>query len=131
MNCVFATLGLEQGGFEALRRWETPVLCEGLLSVNGVGLETADDILLYAFKRPMFVIDAYTRRAFARIGVVTGEESYETLRLGFERALGSDVALFNDYHAQIVGLGHFFCRLKPKCSECPLAVRCEFAQKDK
>ena len=118
---------LEQGGFEALRRRRTPVLREGLLSVHGVGPETADDILLYAFKRPVFVIDTYTRRAFARIGLVTGEESYEALRLGFERALGPDVALFNDYHAQIVGLGHFFCRPKPKCLECPLAVCCDFA----
>ena len=121
---------LEQGGFEALRRWETPALREGLLSVNGVGPETADDILLYAFERPVFVIDAYTRRAFARIGLVTGEESYETLRLGFERALGPDVALFNDYHAQIVGLGHFFCRPKPKCSACPLSICCDFAKRE-
>lgn len=121
---------LEQGSFEALRDWDTEALRAGLLGVHGVGPETADDILLYAFERPVFVIDAYTRRAFARLGLVGGKEDYETLRAGFERALGPDVALFNDYHAQIVGLGHFFCRPRPLCADCPVSEICDYARQN-
>ncbi|RMD71623.1 MAG: endonuclease, partial [Gammaproteobacteria bacterium] len=59
---------LQQGGFEALRRWPTGKLRHALLAIHGIGPETADDILLYAFSRPVFVIDAYTRRIFSRLG---------------------------------------------------------------
>lgn len=83
----FCAWYLEQGGYDALRRWDTEPLRAGLLSVNGVGYETADDILLYAFERPVFVIDAYTRRIFARLGLVDEGSGYETLRHTFESAL--------------------------------------------
>ena len=123
---AFCTWYLERGGFQELNGLDTQTLRDGLLSVNGIGPETADDMLLYAFERPVFVIDAYTRRAFSRLGVVNGDEGYEPLRRGFERALGPDVALFNDYHAQIVALGKHFCRPKPRCGNCPLTEVCEF-----
>jgi endonuclease III related protein len=71
---------LAQGGYKILAREETEALRRKLLGLNGLGPETADDILLYAFKRPVFVIDAYTRRLFARIGVIRGDEGYEELR---------------------------------------------------
>jgi len=83
----FCVWYLEQGGYDALRVWDTETLRAGLLSVNGVGPETADDILLYAFERPVFVIDAYTRRIFMRLGLVDERAGYETLRHIFESAL--------------------------------------------
>jgi endonuclease-3 related protein len=95
-----------------------------LLGVKGIGPETADDILLYAFERPVFVIDAYTRRLFARLGLFTGTEDYDTLRLGFERALGPDADLFNEYHALIVRHAKEVCRVKPDCQRCVLATAC-------
>ncbi|SFC97371.1 DNA-3-methyladenine glycosylase III [Thiohalospira halophila DSM 15071] len=122
---------LDAGGYHALARWPTEDLRTGLLSVKGVGRETADDILLYAFHRPVFVIDAYTRRIFARLGLVTGEEGYEALRETFEAALAEQpepVALFNEYHALIVAHGKDICRPRPRCSECVLVQRCSHAE---
>lgn len=115
---------LEAGGYEALSALETQPLRHALLAVNGVGPETADDILLYAFERPVFVIDAYTRRLFARLALIAGDEDYESLRLAIERALGPDTALFNDYHALIVAHAKEVCRVKPRCAECALRHGC-------
>jgi endonuclease-3 related protein len=115
---------LQQGGVAKLARRDTLHLREALLDVHGVGPETADDILLYAFTRPVFVIDAYTRRLFARLGLIVGTESYEQLRSGFETALGADVALFNEYHALIVHHAKDVCRPRPRCGQCCLARGC-------
>ncbi len=114
----------EQGGVEILGDIKTTRLRKLLLGVKGVGPETADDMLLYAFQRPVFVIDAYTRRIFSRLGMVSGDESYEVLRMGFESALEADAVLFNEYHALIVRHAKTFCSKKPKCAGCPLAARC-------
>ena len=93
---------LDQGGYDVLSRRPTPDLRKQLLSVNGIGPETADDMLLYAFSRPVFVVDAYTRRLFSRLGNVNGNEDYEELRGMFEKKIGADVPLYNEYHALIV-----------------------------
>ncbi|HEY5720277.1 MAG TPA: endonuclease, partial [Gammaproteobacteria bacterium] len=93
----FCSWYLEQGGRARLARWGTGRLRDALLGVHGIGAETADDILLYAFARPVFVIDAYTRRLCARLGLARGDEPYEVLRAAFEQALGPDVPLFNEY----------------------------------
>jgi len=95
------------------------------LSVHGIGPETADDILLYAFNRPVFVIDAYTRRLLTRLGLVQGKPNYETLRHAFERALGADAAMFNEYHALIDHHTKEICRPKPKCEICCLKTLCQ------
>lgn len=118
---------LAEGGYERLKRWDTERLRRALLSVKGVGPETADDMLLYAFERPVFVIDAYTRRLLTRLGLVSGEESYETLRARFETFFGREpgnVDLFNEYHALIVEHAKLACRKRPECRECPLAAAC-------
>ncbi|MGD9000468.1 MAG: endonuclease [Granulosicoccaceae bacterium] len=116
---------LESGGYETLRRMQTAHLRKALLSVNGVGLETADDILLYAFKRKVFVIDAYTRRMFSRLGLVDPDWHYEQLRQYFEDKLHREsVALFCQYHALIVMHGKELCRPKPRCDDCLLRSRC-------
>jgi endonuclease-3 related protein len=118
---------LQHGGYDALRALDTETLRRALLSVNGVGLETADDMALYAFRRPVFVIDAYTRRIFSRLGLDNGKEGYEALRRMFERRLPGDVQLFNEYHALIVRLGKDVCRKRPRCGECCLAPVCPSA----
>jgi endonuclease-3 related protein len=118
---------VQQGGVRQLAKRPTPELRQALLAVHGIGPETADDILLYAFERPVFVIDAYTHRDFDRLGISKGGEDYETLRRLFERALKPDVALFNEYHALIVRHGKDVCKKKPLCSRCCLAPRCPSA----
>lgn len=121
---AFCRFLLERGGEEALGEEDTAVLRRDLLGVHGVGPETADDMLLYAFERPVFVIDAYTRRIFSRLGLIGGDEPYEGLRRGFELALGPDVGLFNEYHALIVRHAKEACSKRPRCADCCLARHC-------
>jgi len=116
---------LLSGGFDALQKLATEDLRKQLLQVHGVGPETADDILLYAFQRPVFVIDAYTRRLFSRLGWVSGDEPYDVLRLELEKRLGDDIVLFNEYHALLVMHGKETCRPKPRCGQCMLTQVCE------
>jgi len=115
---------LEQGGEAALANRSTGELRQRLLAVKGIGPETADDILLYAFARPVFVVDAYTRRIFTRLGLISGGESYEQLRHGCETALGSDTAMYNEYHALIVHHAKQACRTHPECGGCVLRDLC-------
>lgn len=115
---------VDAGKFSMLSRQSTADLRAALLAVNGIGPETADDILLYAFERPVFVIDAYTRRFFARLGLIQGDEGYEQLRVAIEDALGADVALFNEYHALIVIHAKDICRVRPRCELCILRKTC-------
>ena len=119
---------IDAGGYAALEKIPTDALRQALLSVHGIGPETADDILLYAFSRPVFVIDAYTRRLFSRLGMIAGDEPYEKLRLMIEQTLGADVELFNEYHALIVQHAREICRTRPVCGQCMLKVRCPAAQ---
>jgi endonuclease III related protein len=113
-----------EGGLKRLAAMSTEELRGALLAVHGIGPETADDILLYAFERPVFVIDAYTRRVFARLGAIEGLEPYEMLRCAFEMSLGEDVPLYNEYHALIVRHGKETCRKTPLCHGCCLATVC-------
>ena len=113
------------GGHDALAELDTPTLRHALLAIHGIGPETADDMVLYAFERPVFVVDAYTRRLFTRLGLLDGDEGYETIRARFEQALGPDVPLFNEYHALIVRHAKDICRSRaPRCSHCCLAHMC-------
>ncbi|OGI50097.1 MAG: endonuclease [Candidatus Muproteobacteria bacterium RIFCSPHIGHO2_12_FULL_60_33] len=115
---------MEQGGVKKLARLSTDQLRHALLDVHGIGPETADDILLYAFNRPVFVIDAYTRRIFARLGLIAGDEHYEALRGLFESELEFSAPLFNEYHALIVAHGKDVCKKRPLCGNCSLAEAC-------
>lgn len=116
---------LEQGGEGELKKIGTDNLRTALLEINGIGPETADDILLYAFDRPVFVIDAYTRRIFRRLGLIQGKEPYEQLRSLFENNLTRESTLFNEYHALIVIHGKDVCKTKPHCQQCCLSENCE------
>ena len=114
------------GGLRAMDAMETVELRARLLAVNGVGPETADDILLYAFERPVFVIDAYTRRLFARLGLASGDEAYDELRIGVETALPGEVGWYQEFHALVVAHGKQRCRPKPACPGCPILAACGF-----
>ncbi len=124
---------LDAGGFDTLDRLETPVLREQVLSVNGVGPETADDIVLYAFGRPVFVIDTYTRRIFSRVDAIRGDEPYEDLRSLLENAFADEpdrVKLFNQFHALIVVHAKAYCQKKRTCTGCCLASQCPGTHSD-
>src|ERR1700730_4804547 len=105
------------------RMFDTPTveLRVKLLSVHGIGPETADSILLYAGSHPVFVVDAYTHRIFGRHGITDGKPQYESVRAFFEGALPRDSQLFNEFHALVVNTGKNWCRKNdPRCEECPL-----------
>jgi endonuclease-3 related protein len=115
---------LKEGELKRLQKRTTEELRKALLSVNGIGPETADDILLYAFHRPVFVIDTYTRRLFQRLDFIKGDEPYEALRSWLEESLGLKSLLFNEYHALIVQHAKVACRKKPLCQNCVLKNKC-------
>ncbi len=121
---AFCQWYVEQGEWEGLAQLETDALRNALLAVHGIGPETADDILLYAFERPVFVIDAYTRRIFSRLDLVDGGKGYEELRIFFEDQLVTNHQLFNEYHALIVEHGKEVCRTRPRCDTCVLRAHC-------
>ncbi len=125
---------LDRGGYAVLSSWQDEPLRAALLGVHGVGPETADDILLYAFERPFFVVDAYTRRLFVRLGLVDEGIAYEALRAFLEQAVvekGRDrerrVECFNEFHALIVVHAKTRCRPRPRCGDCPLKSGCPSA----
>lgn len=91
-----------------------------LLAVKGIGPETADSILLYAGGKPIFVVDAYTRRVLFRHGMITKGASYGDIQDLFMRGLPLDVALYKEYHALFVRLAKTFCKTNPLCAECPV-----------
>ncbi len=108
------------GDLEKMGAVPTRRLREQLLGVWGIGPETADSILLYALDRPVFVVDAYTRRVLSRHGVARLDAGYEEIRRLFEDRLPGKSALFNEYHALIVRVGKELCRKTPQCDSCPL-----------
>jgi endonuclease-3 related protein len=125
LRAFLGFLGRECGGrVETLRALEASALRKKLLDVEGIGPETADCIALYAAGKPVFVVDAYTRRIFGRLGHLSGGESYDRVQRLFMDALPHDASLFNDYHAQIVRLGKEACRKRPLCARCPLDEVC-------
>jgi endonuclease-3 related protein len=112
------------GEYAALRALPTRALRESLLSVHGIGPETADDILVYAFDRPVFVVDAYARRLFARYGLARGDEKYAELKTIVESGFHGDAAGLGEFHALIVEHGKRTCRPKPLCESCRLRDGC-------
>jgi len=109
------------GDLKRMFKTNLSTLREGLLSISGIGPETADSILLYAAKKPSFVVDAYTYRIFSRHNLIPDETTYDEIKSFFEDNLPDDVALFNEYHALIVRLGKEYCKKsKPLCEKCPL-----------
>ena len=97
-----------------------------LLSLNGIGPETADSILLYAAQVPRFVIDAYTRRILGRVGIVEAEGPYDELQTAFETELPREHQLYNEFHALLVKLATTWCKSTPECRSCCLRGRCSY-----
>lgn len=119
---TLARFVMEHGGPEVMAASAEPTsdLRRALLALNGIGPETADAILLYALKRPVFIADAYAVRLASRWGLVPPTASYSTVQALFMDNLPHDPALFNEYHALIVTHSKAICRPRPLCQACPL-----------
>jgi endonuclease-3 related protein len=110
------------GSLEEMFALDRYSLREAILTVKGIGPETADSILLYAGNKPVFVVDAYTHRILVRHNIIAEDDGYYEIQEYCSLALPEDAALFNEYHALIVRTGKEFCKKsKPACSCCPLA----------
>lgn len=113
------------GNLDAFLTQEMGTLREQLLETYGIGPETADCIILYAAQKPIFVVDAYTRRIFSRLGIFPEKINYQEMQHFFLSHLPRDVELYNEYHAQIDALGNKTClKTKPRCGECPVVCYC-------
>lgn len=119
--CLWLT---DNGGEENLASIDTESLRASLLNVNGVGFETADDILLYALHRPVFIIDTYTRRLFSRLQLIQGNEPYAILQQTFQSALGLNVDIFQQYHALIISQAKEKCSNTKDCKHCHIEAWC-------
>jgi len=120
-----------RGSLAHLFHLETSRLRQELLGVYGMGPETADSIILYAARRPVFVVDAYTRRICARLGLSRETSSYDELQRLFMEALPPAEQLFNEYHALLVALGKNYCTKRaPRCERCPLREVCVTGAKE-
>lgn len=115
------------GSLDVMFAGDWQVLRRELLLVKGIGPETCDAILLYAGNKPTFVVDAYTRRLFGRLGITAADAGYDQVRGMCMHELDADPALFNEYHALIVEQCKQFCRKKPLCSRCILSKNCPSA----
>jgi len=123
---AFCRFYLDQGRESGLKRLDDPR--QTLLALNGIGPETTDSMLLYALDVPVFVVDAYTKRIFSRLGMISAKASYTEVQQLFQDQLDADVSMFNEYHALIVNHAKHHCRVKPVCTVCPLLDLCPAGQ---
>jgi len=112
-------------GTSALSEGGTPSR-ERLLSLWGIGPETADSILLYAFRQPVFVVDAYTRRFLERVGIIEDGAGYDAIQQLFHHGLPADHETYNEMHALIVEHAKRHCRAAPVCRGCPVSRSCRY-----
>ncbi|MDD4203104.1 MAG: endonuclease III domain-containing protein [Candidatus Omnitrophica bacterium] len=109
-----------------MERHNLSELRKELLDIKGIGRETADSIILYAVKKPIFVIDAYTKRMLTRFSLIEDDQNYANVQKLFMDNLESNTALFNEYHALIIKLAKDFCKARrPFCEKCPLRQSCK------
>ncbi|GAB4487168.1 MAG: endonuclease III domain-containing protein [Thermodesulfovibrionales bacterium] len=119
-NFVDVLVSRYGGSMKRMAKTDPAKIRDELLAVNGIGPETADSIILYALGRPVFVIDAYTKRIFSRHKLLNPEAAYDAYQELFHENLERDVSLYNEYHALLVRLAKVHCRTKPLCAGCPL-----------
>ena len=124
------TISDSYGGFEGLEKLGDKEMRSALLSINGIGPETADSIMLYAAGRKTFVVDAYTKRIFSRIYGTKIDISYEEMQRMITKKIPDRLAIYKDFHAQLVELGKRNCRPVPACSGCPVAGYCMYAKRN-
>ncbi len=120
-----------QGRIGRLLQGEPGAVRQELLSLWGIGPETADSILLYAGGHPVFVVDAYTRRICTRLGLVGEDIGYAVLQESFMEELPGEAALFNEYHALLVRHAVVYCRTEPLCASCCLRQWCKYGKNRK
>lgn len=108
------------GDLTIMSREDPVVLRKKLLDLNGFGEETVDSILLYACNKPIFVVDAYTKRIFSRYGIIKENFTYGDIQSFFIENLPQNIEMYNDFHAQIVHLGNKICKTQPECNICPI-----------
>lgn len=119
-NFVHFLVDEYNGSIMDLSRHDKYEIRERLLSISGIGKETADSIILYALQKPIFVIDAYTKRILLRHKIIDKELGYDECQMLFHKNLKEDVKLYNEYHALIVRVGKQYCKKTPICERCPL-----------
>jgi endonuclease-3 related protein len=119
-NFIDCVVERHAGDLEGLFSLSVEELRFELLSIKGVGKETADSMVLYAAHKTIFVVDAYTRRILFRHGLIAEDDDYDAIQELFHVILPWDIGLFKDYHAQLVAVGHHYCKRKPLCASCPL-----------
>ncbi|HDH41154.1 MAG TPA: endonuclease III domain-containing protein [Candidatus Altiarchaeales archaeon] len=113
-----------EGDLDKLFDQDTEKLRSELLSVWGIGQETADSIILYAANKPTFVVDAYTKRIMSRLGFADENTTYYDLKKFFELRLPEDLEIYKEFHALLVELGKNYCKTKPLCGKCPIRDIC-------
>ncbi len=116
---------LHKNPIPSLKKLEINVLRQNLLDIKGVGPETADSIILYAFRKPIFVVDAYTKRLLSRIGLIPEKSTYEYIQNLFHAQISADFVIYNEYHALIVQHCVHTCSSKPNCPSCFLNQNCQ------
>jgi len=119
---------LKKHPLKELERLEIKKLRLLLLSVEGIGPETADSIILYALRKPVFVVDTYTKRIFSRVGLIDKKRDYDDVQRFFHSKLKKDEKLFNEYHALIVEHAKRYCRKEPLCKNCIVNSFCKAAK---
>jgi len=119
-NFIGLLMNEYHGSMSKMAKEDLRSIRKKLLSVNGIGPETADSIILYALEKPVFVIDAYTKRVLSRHNILDHDASYDAFQALFHLKLNKDISLFNEYHALFVRLAKENCRTKPLCAGCPL-----------
>ncbi|MCW6161361.1 MAG: endonuclease III domain-containing protein [Candidatus Micrarchaeales archaeon] len=114
------------GSVKAFLSKDKAALRKELLSMDGIGPETADSVLLYAAGKRIFVVDAYTKRIMSRLYGTNPKIGYDELQSHFHAELPKSVSIYKDMHAQLVELGKNYCKTKPECSPCPLKGGCKY-----
>lgn len=117
----------EDFSFELILKSKTGNIRNNLLSIKGIGPETADSILLYGFSRKIFVIDAYTKRIFSRLGLIDSASTYEDVQNYFHYSVPGSAKVFNEYHALIVAHGKDVCKKNPLCKDCCIKSFCAYS----
>ena len=116
----------DSGSVQGFLSRDKTALREELLSMDGIGSETADSILLYAAGKRIFVVDAYTKRIMSRLYGINPDIGYGELQSYFQAELQKSVRIYKDMHAQLVELGKNYCKARPECEPCPLKSRCKY-----
>jgi endonuclease-3 related protein len=119
-NFISFLIGEYRGSMSRMEKEDLGSIRKKLLSINGIGPETADSIILYALGKPVFVIDAYTKRVLSRHNILDHNAPYDAFQGLFHSKLRENIRLFNEYHALLVRLAKENCRTKPICAGCPL-----------